>query len=233
MDGSVKRSTDLALQNPVLGYGVVAKRYISTQGCCVEAVFMKRDVEVKVVYFGKGGAANTRKTLEAARDRAKQLGIKDIVVASTHGGTALEAAKAFKDSRVNLVAVTISQAFGPEGWAMTPNERRKLEAEGIRVLTCSHALGDGVAASLAEKHGGRSMEQIVCDTLYRFSQGMKVCVEIVLMAADAGLVSVDQEVISIAGTSEGADTAIVLKPAYPRKFHELEIREVLAKPRFP
>jgi len=194
---------------------------------------MKRDVEVKVIYFGKGGAANTEKTLEAARERAKQLGIKDIVVASTHGGTALKAAKAFKDSKVNLVAVTISQAFGPEGWAMTPNERRKLEAEGIKVLTCSHALGDGVAASLAEKHGGRSMEQIVCDTLYRFSQGMKVCVEIVLMAADAGLISVDQEVISIAGTSEGADTAIVLKPAYPRKFHELEIREVLAKPRFP
>ena len=77
------------------------------------------------------------------------------------------------------------------------------------------------------------MEQVVCDTLYRFSQGMKVCVEIVLMAADAGFIGVDREVISIAGSGEGADTAIVVKPAYPRKFHELEIREVLAKPRLP
>ena len=194
---------------------------------------MQKDVEVRVSYFGKGGSANTDKTLEIARDRAKQLGIRDIVVASTHGGTALKAARVFKEVKANLVAVTISQAFGKEGWLMTPEERKKLEAEGVKVLTCSHALGDGVAASIAEKHGGISMEQVVTQTLYRFSQGMKVCVEIALMAADAGLIGVDREAISIAGTGEGADTAIVVKPAYPRKFDELEIKEVLAKPRNP
>jgi len=42
-----------------------------------------------------------------------------------------------------------------------------------------------------------------------------------------------QEVVSIAGTGGGADTAIVCKPACPRQFHQLEIREVLAKPRVP
>jgi hypothetical protein len=193
----------------------------------------KNDEVVAVTYFSRRGPVNTEKTLEIARERAKQLGIKDIVVASTHGGTALKAAKSFKDMKVNIVAVTISEAFGKEGWVMTKEERRKLEAEGIKVLTCSHALGDGVAASLAGKHGGISMEQIVTETLYRFSQGMKVCVEIVLMAADAGLIGVDKEVISIAGSGEGADTAIVVKPTYPRKFDELEIREILAKPRQP
>ena len=189
------------------------------------------DVEIKVIYFSKGGAVNTDKTLEIARERAKQLGIKDVIVASTHGGTALKAARLFKDMKPNLVAVTISGAFGKEGWLMTSEERKKLEAEGIKVLTCSHALGDGVAASIAEKQGGISIEQIVTQTLYRFSQGMKVCVEIVLMAADAGLIGVDREVISIAGTGEGADTVIVVKPAYPRNFHEFEIRELLCKPR--
>lgn len=49
----------------------------------------------------------------------------------------------------------------------------------------------------------------------------------------AGLLDMSQEVISIAGTSSGADTAIVCKPAYPRTFHQLEIREILAKPRIP
>jgi len=190
-----------------------------------------KDVETKVIYFGKGGAANTDKTLEVAKERAKQLGIKDVVVASSHGGTALKAAKLFKDMKANVVAVTISDAFSKEGWVMTHEERKKLEAEGINVLTCSHALGDGVAASIAEKHGGISMEQIVCQTLYRFSQGMKVSVEVVLMAADAGLIGVDKEVISIAGTGEGADTAIVVKPSYPRNFHEFEIRELICKPR--
>jgi hypothetical protein len=62
---------------------------------------------------------------------------------------------------------------------------------------------------------------------------MKVAVEDLLMAADAGLLDMDREVISIAGTGEGADTAIVCKPAYPRTFFDLEIREVLAKPRIP
>jgi len=192
-----------------------------------------KDVEIKTIYFGKGGAANTDGTLEVAKERAKQLGIKDIVVASSHGGTALKAAKLFKDMKANVVAVTISDAFSKEGWVMTREERKKLEAEGIKVLTCSHALGDGVAASMAEKHGGISMEQIVCQTLYRFSQGMKVSVEVALMAADAGLISTDREVIAIAGTGEGADTAIVVKPSYPRNFQEFEIREVLAKPRHP
>ena len=60
---------------------------------------------------------------------------------------------------------------------------------------------------------------------------MKVCVEIVLMTADAGLISMDKEVMAIAGTGEGADTCIIVKPAYPRKFLDLEIREVVAKPR--
>jgi len=192
-----------------------------------------KDVEIKTIYFSKGGAANTDRTLEVAKERAKQLGIKDIVVASTHGGTALKAAKLFKDMKANVVAVTISDAFSKEGWVMTNEERKKLEAEGINVLTCSHALGDGVAASMAEKHGGISMEQIVCQTLYRFSQGMKVSVEVALMAADAGLISTDREVIAIAGTGEGADTVIVVKPAYPRNFQEFEIREILAKPRHP
>ncbi len=51
------------------------------------------------------------------------------------------------------------------------------------------------------------------------------------MAADAGLISVNREVIAIAGTEDGADTAIVVKPSYPRKLLELKIKEIIAKPR--
>ncbi len=42
---------------------------------------------------------------------------------------------------------------------------------------------------------------------------------------------VTHEVIAIGGTDRGADTAIVIKPAYARKFKDLQIREILAKPR--
>jgi hypothetical protein len=88
-----------------------------------------------------------------------------------------------------------------------------------------------VGSAFSEKNGGTTINEVVCQTLYRFCQGMKVAIEIVLMAADAGLIPVDREVMAIAGTSEGADTAIVVQPSYSRKFLDLKIKEIIAKPR--
>jgi len=190
-----------------------------------------RSLEKRILYFEKGGPENTDAVLAAAKERAAELGIKDILAASTHGGTGLKAAKVFKPKEYNLVAVTICEGFSSEGWAMTREERARLEKEGVKVLTCTHALGDDVSSAFTEKYGGKAPNEIVTQTLYRLCQGMKVCVEIVLMAADAGLIPVDREVIAIAGTGEGADTAIVAKPAYPRKFLDLAIKEIIAKPR--
>jgi len=191
------------------------------------------NLEKNIIYFERKGGVNTTKTLEAARKRAEELGIRDVVVATTHGGTALKAADVFGDMKVNLVAVTISEAFQEEGWVMTAEERKKLQDKGVTVLTCLHSLGDNVATAFTEKSGGVSIEAIVRETLYRFSQGMKVCVEIVLMAADAGLINVDREVMALGGTSSGTDTAIVVKPSHSKNFTDLEIREIIAKPRIP
>jgi hypothetical protein len=74
-------------------------------------------------------------------------------------------------------------------------------------------------------------QDVASKVLYRFCQGMKVAVEVVLMAADAGLLDMRREVIAIGGTEEGADTAIVVKPAYTRAFQKLQIREIIGKPR--
>ena len=71
----------------------------------------------------------------------------------------------------------------------------------------------------------------MADTLRMFSQGMKVCVEIVVMAADMGLIPIEEEVISIGGTQRGADTAVVIKPAHIHEIYDLRILEVIAKPR--
>jgi hypothetical protein len=108
---------------------------------------------------------------------------------------------------------------------MSPQERREVEQLGVTVVTGIHALGDGVGGAFTEKHGGRTPEEYVRETLYRFGQGMKVAVECLLMAADAGLLDMGREVIAIAGTSNGADTAIVCKPAYPRTFLAFEITD--------
>jgi len=82
-----------------------------------------------------------------------------------------------------------------------------------------------------KKLGTYQLEEIIAYTLRLFGEGTKVAIEIALMAADAGLVSTSQECISIGGTSEGADTALLLKPAHAQNFFDLKIMEILAKPR--
>jgi hypothetical protein len=188
-------------------------------------------LEKTILYFESTGRNNTELVLTAAKKRAEELKIKDVVIASTHGGTAIRAKEVFANPNLNFVAVGIAHGYKENGWCFTDSEKKRLQKSGIIPLVASHALGDGVASSFTEKSGGKSIEEIVRDTLYRFGQGMKVCVEIVLMAADAGLIPVDREVMAIAGTSEGSDTCIIVKPAYPRKFYEMEIREIVAKPR--
>jgi hypothetical protein len=74
--------------------------------------------------------------------------------------------------------------------------------------------------------------EIIADTLRIFGQGMKVVCEISMMAADSGLVRTDEDVIAIAGSSRGADTAVVLNPVNTHNFFDLKIREILCKPHF-
>ena len=73
--------------------------------------------------------------------------------------------------------------------------------------------------------------EVMAYTLRLFGEGTKACVECSVMAADAGLIPVDRDVIAIGGTQVGEDTALVLQPACSSRFFDLEIREIIAKPR--
>ncbi len=190
-------------------------------------------MEITTLLFDEGGKHNTGAALQIAKQRALELGIKQVVVASSHGYTAKRAHEMLTPEGIQVIAVTISHGFESKGWAMSTETKAELREMGIVVHTGTHALGGALGAAYSAKYGGPSLQEAVRDTLYRFSQGMKVAVECVLMAADAGLLDMEQEVISLGGSGDGADTVIVCKPAYPRTFHALEIREVLAKPRIP
>ena len=184
-------------------------------------------MEGRILYFDQAGPANTQATLEAARRRVRELGLKTVVVASSHGRTARQALELFRSDGVQVIVVTICAGYTAEGWTVDDQTRSELEAAGAKVLTGIHALGDDVSGAF----GYTAPNAIVAQTLYRFCQGMKVAVEIVLMAADAGLIEAGQDVAAVAGTDEGADTALIVKAAYPRKFTELKVREILAMPR--
>ncbi|MCK4436223.1 hypothetical protein KAU87_05355 [Candidatus Bathyarchaeota archaeon] len=51
------------------------------------------------------------------------------------------------------------------------------------------------------------------------------------MAAYAGLIPVDREVVAIAGSGRGADTALLIKAADSSQLFNTTIREIIAKPR--
>jgi len=181
------------------------------------------------VYHRRPGKENTKKTLEIAAQRAKELGINTVLVASTAGETGLLAARIIHAAKV--VVVTHSTGFlKPDIQQLQPDMRNRIEEVGAQVLTCQHALGGGGGAVRKKLHT-YELEEIIAYTLRVFGEGMKVVVEIALMAADAGLVRTDEPVIAIAGTGKGADTAVVLKPANAQAFFDLKVLEILCKPR--
>lgn len=187
------------------------------------------DITVQSVYFETPGEHNTTRTLEIAKRRAAELDIHSILVATTRGETGLRAARLFQGFHV--VAVTHSTGFAaPNTQELSAERRAAIEAAGATVLTCQHALG-GINRAVRRAWGTYELDEIIAFTLRIFSQGMKVCLEMALMAADAGLVTVGEPCIAIAGTGSGADTAVVLVPANAQQFFDLRVLEVLAKPR--
>ena len=179
--------------------------------------------------FEDPGPQNTARTLEIAKRRADALGVSTVLVASTRGETGVEAARQFQG--YDVVVVTHAAGFGgPNTQELTEENRADIEKAGATVLTCQHAFG-GISRAVRKKWGTYEIDEIVAQTLRIFGEGMKVCAEIALMAADAGVVRVGEPCIAIAGTGRGADTAVVLVPANVQQFFDLRLMEVLAKPR--
>ena len=184
----------------------------------------------KIVYFENPGESNTDDTLRIARERAAEMGIETVLVASTRGHTGAKAAEVFEG--FNLVVVSHSTGFArPDYQQLTAENRELIESRGGTILTTTHAFA-GVSRAMRRKLETCGVGDLVAQTLRIFGEGMKVCCEIALMAADSGLARTDEQVIAVAGTGRGADTAVVLKPVHAQDFFELRIQEILCKPHF-
>lgn len=180
-------------------------------------------------YLSSPGPAYTRAVLEAAAKRAAERQIGLALVATCSGNTALLAREIFPPE-VRIIAVTHVAGFAaPNTQELTEENRRALTEKGIPIFTGQHAFG-GVGRAVRNKLNTYQVDEIMAYTLRTFGQGTKVAIEIALMAADAGLVRTDQDVIAIGGTAEGCDTALVLQPTNSYRFFDLKVREVICKP---
>jgi hypothetical protein len=180
-------------------------------------------LEEKIVYFEEPGPANTEITLRLAVERAKARSIKKVVMASTRGETAQLAAKTWAGNGIKIVAVPHQYGF------ISPQQR--FPADLVTELAKQgHAVHFGTMLFHTERLYGMDTPKVMADLLRTFCQGMKVCVEITLMAVDGGKVAPGEQVVVIAGTGRGADTAIVAIAAPSTRLAELHITEIICKP---
>jgi len=184
-------------------------------------------MKAEIFYFDNPGRENTDKVLELVRGRGKELGIRKVVVASTTGETGLRACELLEGFEV--IVITHTTGFRePDHQELSEENRKRILEKGGVIFTGTHAFG---GVSFALRKGSFPILDLISNTLRIFGQGMKVCVEIALMACDAGLVRTDEEVIAVGGTARGADTAVVLKPAHSHDIFSLRVKEIICKPR--
>lgn len=185
-------------------------------------------MKVQTVYFDMPGKKNTKDTIKIAIKRAEELGIKTIIFSSSGGFTAKHALNVIKEG-TQLIVVGFPDRF--------PKElKNELESKGHKVLFPSDYTFDH--------------PEFAWELLRRFGEGMKVAVQVVLMATEAGMVSEGEEVIALGGTGTreypeggGVDLAIVMEavkgenffkitlPPYEKKMKGRKIKEILCRPR--
>lgn len=181
-----------------------------------------------ILYYSSTGEVNTDQTLSEAKHRADELGITDIVVASTRGNTAVKALEVFKG--YNLIVVPhVTGLRKPGVQEMSDDVQEKIRTAGAKLVIATHVFS-GVDRAIQARFDTVYPAGIIAQTLRMFGQGMKVVVEIVAMAADAGVIPADKDVVAIAGTGRGADTAVVITPANAHRFFDMAIKEIIVKP---
>ena len=182
----------------------------------------------EILYFESPGEVNTDETLKIAKERADELGIRDVVVASTRGGTGVKAVELFRGYNVVVVPHVTGQRE-PGQQELTEENMKKIKKAGGKIVIAAHAFS-GVNRAIQAKWETMYPSGIIAQTLRLFGQGMKVVVEITAMASDAGAIPADKDILVIAGSSRGADTAVVIKPANSHRLFDMVVKEIIAKP---
>lgn len=183
----------------------------------------------QVEYFENPGRENTSRCVEIVT-RLVDEGYGHLVVATTSGETGLVYGKALQGRNVNVVAVTHNVGFGqPNHDDCTPEARKELASLGVKIFTGT-ILTRSIETAFMKKHQGIYPAYIVAETLRIFGQGVKVAVEIVMEACDAGLVPEGSDVVAVAGTGRGSDTIVIIEAHPSNRFLDVRVRQILAKP---
>ena len=180
-------------------------------------------MEEKIVYFEKPGKGNTTEVIRLVKERAEAREIDRFVVASTRGATARDFLEALAGTDRRLVVVPWQFGFKGEDQPFPRELADELRAK-------NHQVHFGTMLFHTTDFYGTNAPQAMANILRTFGQGIKVCLEILLMACDGGCVGIGEKVIVVAGTGAGADTAVVATAAPTTKLGSLRVHEIICKP---
>lgn len=180
-------------------------------------------MEEKIVYFEKPGKENTEEVIKLVLEKAKLRKINKIVVASTRGNTAELLLQAVEKLNINLVVV-------PWQFGFKENENPFPQKLADELRGKKHLLHFGTMLFHTTNLYGTDVPQAMANLLRTFGQGIKVCIEIIMMACDGGCIGIGEKVIAVAGTASGADTAVTASAAPSTKATSLRIHEIICKP---
>ena len=180
-----------------------------------------------MIGFEQTGRENTGATVKAVLEYAEEHHIQKIVVASSKG----ETAKQFLNCGKEVMVVTHQAGYKDRGVQEFPEDlRRELINAGMQVLTTTHFLA-GADRALNHKFGGIYPAELIAHTLRILGQGFKVCVEISVMAMDAGFIGPEEDVIAVGGSARGADTAVLLRPGHSQSFFDTDVKDIICMPK--
>ena len=177
----------------------------------------------EITYFEDTKQKHTLETFSLVEQRIAETGVKKIILASTTGRTALQAMEYFANMGVSLIIIPHQYGFSSES-NLFPSDTVKVLREN------GHEVHFGTMLFHTEKIYGSSIPMIIADFLRCFCEGVKVCYEITMMAADGGLVESGEAVIAIAGTGVNSDTALLMQAASTRNLRKLRVNEIICKP---
>jgi len=196
----------------------------------------------KITYFKNPGPHNTDKVITATKERVEEGDIRHVVVASISGETALKMAQELKDQDVSVICVSGYPGWGTIHEVEYPFVRGKIR-EALERLKV--AIVDKMPSSLSDtldyglaRYGYTPAGWTIAETLVSVGgYGLKTAFEAILMATDYGAVPPYKDVISMAGSDKGADTAIVARSTYSTHMfsgdstQRFRILEIIAMPR--
>jgi uncharacterized protein len=186
-------------------------------------------MDTTITYFEKPGKENTEAVLEIVKRRALELGIKTIVVASYQGYTAERAVRYLDGLRIIVIAGFLEPTDRNLTETFAQGDETLIKSKAT-VLVATH-LFSGVSRAVRKKFDSSSPGEIIAQSLRMLGTGVKVGIECSIMAADAGLVNTDEDIIAVAGTRSGADTAIIVRPVNSQDLFDIKVKEILCKPR--